>query len=159
MDNHTDFTTYLLTWRTYGSWLPGDERGWVDERRNGRGEPMHGSDVRLEAAARAKMKAAAVILGDGQRRLVDDAIRAVCSAKKWPLHAVNVRTSHVHVVVSSPTSGDRTQVALKAAATHLLRERDSMPPGDVLWSRGGSQRRLTREDALWAAVDYVRNRQ
>jgi hypothetical protein len=20
---------YFLTWTTYGSWLPGDERGWV----------------------------------------------------------------------------------------------------------------------------------
>lgn len=159
MEKDTDFTTYLLTWRTYGSWLPGDERGWVDERRNGRGEPMHGSDLRLEEAARAMMKAAPVILGDAQRRLVDNAIRAVCSAKEWPLHAINVRTNHVHVVVSSPTSGDRAQVALKAAATHLLRARGSMPPGDVLWSRGGSQRRLTHEEALWAAVDYVRNRQ
>ena len=23
---------YFLTWTTYGSWLPGDERNWVDKR-------------------------------------------------------------------------------------------------------------------------------
>jgi hypothetical protein len=22
---------YFLTWTTYGSWLPGDERGWVEK--------------------------------------------------------------------------------------------------------------------------------
>ena len=24
--------TYFLTWPTYGTWLPGDERGWVEYR-------------------------------------------------------------------------------------------------------------------------------
>ena len=23
---------YFLTWPTYGTWLPGDERGWVEYR-------------------------------------------------------------------------------------------------------------------------------
>ena len=120
---------------------------------------MHGADFRLESAAKSLMKAEPVVLDDAQRRLVDDAIRAVCAEKNWKIHAVNVRTNHVHVVLSSSASPERTRVALKAAATQALREHGSMPVGDVLWSRGGSQRRLAHEDAVWAAVDYVRNRQ
>ena len=23
---------YFLTWATYGTWLPGDERGWIEYR-------------------------------------------------------------------------------------------------------------------------------
>lgn len=151
-----DLTAFLITWRTYGTWLPGDERGWVDQRRNGRGEPTHPPDYRLENAAKGHMKAAAVMLDESQRRAVDEAIRFVCADKAWVLHAVNVRTNHVHVVLSSSGSPERTQVALKAAATRVLRQRVLMPPADVLWSRGGSQRRLPNQDSLMAAVDYVR---
>ena len=111
-----DLTAFLITWRTYGTWLPGDERGWVDERRNGRGEPTHGADYRLENAAKGQMKAARVILTDAQRQAVDDAVRAACTEKGWVLHAVNVRTNHVHVVVNTNSPPERTQVALKAAA-------------------------------------------
>ena len=25
---------YYFTWNTYGSWLPGDRRGWVRKRKN-----------------------------------------------------------------------------------------------------------------------------
>lgn len=155
----TDLNAFLLTWRTYGTWLPGDERGWVDEQRNGRGEPMHGADHRLESAARGQMKASPVILTDTQRRVVEDAVRAAGTEKGWGLHAINVRTNHVHVVLSTSSSPERTQVALKAAATKTLREGGLAPPNGVVWSRGGSQRGLTNEAALWAAVDYVRNRQ
>ncbi len=154
-----DLGAFLITWRTYGTWLPGDERGWVDRHRNGRGEPVHRADVRLEQAARGQMKAAPVTLTESQRRIIDDAVRVTCGEKAWILHAVNVRTNHVHVVVSTSTSPERTQVALKAAATRILREHGLMPSDDILWSRGGSQRRLLHEEALWAAVDYVRNRQ
>lgn len=154
-----DLTAFLITWRTYGTWLPGDERGWVDERRNGRGEPKHRADQRLENAAKGQMKAARVILTDAQRQAVDDAVRAACTEKGWVLHAVNVRTNHVHVVVNTNSPPERTQVALKAAATKMLTERGLAPPGGVVWSRGGSQRGLTNERALSVAVDYVRNRQ
>lgn len=30
---------YLLTWTTYGSWLHGDERGWVQSGQSGIQEP------------------------------------------------------------------------------------------------------------------------
>ena len=120
---------------------------------------MHAADPRLESAAKGQMRGAPVTLDEAQRRVVDSAVRALCDEKAWALHAINVRTNHVHVVVSSSSSAERTQVALKAAATKVLRERGLMPPDGVVWGRGGSQRRLSHEAALWAAVDYVRNRQ
>ena len=120
---------------------------------------MHGADHRLEIAAKGQMKAAPVTLTESQRKVVDDALRAVCAEKAWTLHAINVRTNHVHVVVSTDASPERTQLALKAGATRVLRERGLMPADDVVWARGGSQRRLPTESALWGAVDYVRNRQ
>jgi hypothetical protein len=40
---------YFLTWTTYGTWLPGDERGWVRYRR---GMQAPDSILKREAAAR-----------------------------------------------------------------------------------------------------------
>ena len=28
-----DPLAYFLTWSTYGTWLPGDERGWIEHER------------------------------------------------------------------------------------------------------------------------------
>jgi len=59
---------YFLTWRTYGTWLPGDERGWVGRDRNGYGEPINSPDYRLENAAKGQMNQAPVELTGHQRR-------------------------------------------------------------------------------------------
>jgi hypothetical protein len=40
---------YFLTWPTYGTWLPGDERGWVEYRR---GWQLPDPARKLEAEAR-----------------------------------------------------------------------------------------------------------
>ncbi len=40
---------FFLTWVTYGTWLPGDDRGWVEYQKGWKlPDPMR----RLEAAAR-----------------------------------------------------------------------------------------------------------
>ena len=44
-----DPIAFFLTWVTYGTWLPGDARGWVDYRRGWQpSDPV----LELEAAAR-----------------------------------------------------------------------------------------------------------
>lgn len=89
---------YFYTWTTYGTWLPGDGRGWFER---GRGLREPDGMRRLEAALR--MTEGAVTLDDDQRRVVTETITAHCDLRRWALHAVNCRSNHVHVVV---TAGD-----------------------------------------------------
>lgn len=56
---------YFLTWPTYGIWLPGDERGWV-ERRKGWQLP----DPIVKQEAEARMTEDACVLDFEQRELV-----------------------------------------------------------------------------------------
>lgn len=42
----------------------------------------------------------AITLDPQQRELVDDTIRCHCEIRHWSLHALNVRTNHVHVVIT-----------------------------------------------------------
>ena len=51
----------------------------------------------------------ALTLTDEQRRIIkEDTIAAHCRIRGWHLHAVNVRTQHVHVVVNAPGRTPKT---------------------------------------------------
>src|SRR5437667_5485845 len=74
---------YFLTWTTYGTWLPGDERGWVEKPGQFR-EPA----PQRQQAARQRMTEPALTLDVEQRRLVEDTIADHCRIRGWHLHAV-----------------------------------------------------------------------
>jgi REP element-mobilizing transposase RayT len=109
---------YYLTWTCYGTWLPGDERGWAEKPGEFR-EP----DAAREAAAREKMTETALVLDEEQRRLVEKTIAHHCQIRGWVLHAVNCRMRHVHAVVTAPNR-DPSDVMdqFKAWCTRRLKE-------------------------------------
>ncbi|GMV85833.1 MAG: hypothetical protein AMXMBFR80_16880 [Dehalococcoidia bacterium] len=156
---HPQHQALFLTWRTYGSWLPGDERGWVDAQRNGFGEPMNLPDVRLEGAARGQMGYVPLEFSDHQRLAVDLAIREACEFRGWKVVALNVRTNHVHLVVGADEQPAKVLNVLKARATTALRAGRMVAEHRPIWSRGGSRRVLWDAQALAAAVEYVLNGQ
>lgn len=151
---YSDPIAYFITWTTYGTWLSGDERGWVSEDEPGIQRP----DPELEAQMRAAMTEPPVTLDLGQRALVDAVIRRHCEIRKWTLHAVNVRSNHVHVVVTAPGVVPETvSDQFKAWGTRRLNER--LERKRKWWTEGGSTRWLNDEDGSWRAVRYVRDLQ
>jgi REP element-mobilizing transposase RayT len=145
---------YLLTWTTYGSWLPGDRRGWVDKRNAAWHVPFQEPDPCREVAARGRMKEPPVVLDRCQRQAVMRAISEVCRFRGWVLHAVSVRSNHVHVVLSPGDCPPKPVIAtLKAYATRALRK--TCPDEDRWWTEGGSGRFLNDERSFLAAVGYV----
>jgi len=111
-----DPVAYFITWTTYGTWLPGDERGWVK-----RGEwKAQQADRDLEQRARALMTDHVVILTPEQRTIVDSVIVDHCRIRGWQLHARNVRTNHVHVVVSALVDPKIIREQLKAWTSRRL---------------------------------------
>jgi len=154
---------YFLTWPTYGTWLPGDERGWVKWHR---GFQPPDAVKKLEAAAR--MAENACRLDRDERRLVETAIVACCGVRGWALHAVNCRSNHVHVVVTARVDPDTVREQLKAWCSRRLMEAAQNRGGSVSrdgsvrtnwWAERGSQRYLNDEDSLEAAILYVRDAQ
>ena len=146
---------FFLTWTTYGSWLPGDERGWVD----GRGG-MRVADPSRAFAARRSMKETAVLLTDRQRAAAEQAIAAHCCVRGWHLHAVQCRTQHVHVVVTAASaSPDEVLRQLKSWGTRALRQMDGVnsvgPARRRWWNESGSRRQVFREGDLAAVIAYV----
>jgi REP element-mobilizing transposase RayT len=155
-----DSIAFLLTWSTHGTWLPGDARGWVEYRHGFRlPDPM----LELECAARMTEDACRLALH--QRELVHKQVAETCEHKRWLVHAVNCRTNHVHVVLSSIAHPKTIREQLKAWCTRRLNEQQSkagIPEAERRsnwWAERGSIRWIFLESDLAAAIDYVLNQQ
>ena len=156
----SDLLGYFITIRTYGTWLHGDPRGSVDRHHNGYGTPRLPEDITREAADAARMNHDALVLTPQQRTVVDAAVRETCAHRRWHIHVLNVRTNHVHIVVTSPEhSAERVMTDLKAWATRKLRRARLVDPERTLWEHHGSSPHLYEVDELLSAINYVENLQ
>jgi REP element-mobilizing transposase RayT len=149
---------YLITCATYGTWLPGDERGWV-----GFSHGWQLPDPVLKLEATARMTEAACRLTPDEPTAVHEQIAETCRIRGWVLHAVNCRTNHVHVVVTARADPKTVREQLKAWCTRKLKKlRKIKNPNDVRekwWAERGSQRFIHNDAGLAAAVVYVRDGQ
>ena len=88
------------------------------------------------------------------------AIRETCAIRNWWLRAFNVRTNHLHIVVSAGLKKPELVLnAFKANATRQLRQGGLWPHSFSPWADKGSKRRLWNERSIEKAVDYVVNGQ
>jgi REP element-mobilizing transposase RayT len=124
MWNDTDIPlAYLITFRCYGRWLHGDPRGSVDREHNQYKTPYAAANENRYRHNRRLLKSQPVLLDAPRRASVETAIRDTCTHRRWILHAMNVRTNHVHVVVSIGAKKPKFALsALKANATRQMRQ-------------------------------------
>jgi REP element-mobilizing transposase RayT len=150
-----DPLAYFITWATYGTWLPGDERGWIEYRR---GWQLPDPARKLEAES--FLTEDACRLNASQREVVNGQVAETCAHRKWFLHAVNCRSNHMHVVLTAPQAPKVVRAQLKAWCTRRLKEH-ALGRGNAAcnrenwWAERGSQRFINDEDSLEAAILYV----
>ena len=157
MWNDTDVPlAHLITFRCYGTWLHGDSRGSIDRFHNRYRSPYIEPNNNWHRYNTAILESEPVTLDASRRRSVEAAILETCTDRKWQLHALNVRTNHVHTVVSiGLVKPALALVALKAKSTKRMRldgcwRRESSP-----WAAKGSKRSLWNERSVARAIDYV----
>jgi len=161
MDNHriktddnvpamSDPIAFFITWPTYGTWLPGDAKGWVEFKHGWKlPEPV----LELECASR--MTEDACKLDAIQRQIVESQVLETCQHRNWELHAVNCRSNHIHIVVSAfETNPKKIRADIKAWCTRRLKER-SMPDRKNWWAERGSIRWVWNQQSLATAVEYT----
>jgi REP element-mobilizing transposase RayT len=153
----SDPLAFLLTWTTYGTWLPGDERGWVK-----RGKGYQLPNPRRKQNAMRSMTESACRLDPEQRALVEKTITDHCEIRGWHLYAINCRTNHVHVVVAADMDPEDIGEQFRAWCTRKLNELQrsrSQPTRENWWTERGSGRHLDDEESLEWAILYVRDTQ
>jgi REP element-mobilizing transposase RayT len=151
---------YLITFRCYGTWLHGDERGSVDIFHNTYSTPLIAPNKHLNDFLSRKLKREPVSLKTKQRTVVEIAIRETCEIRNWKLLALNIRTNHVHLVVEvGSKNANQVLIAIKANATRQMREKDVWKSSETPWAEKGSKRWLWNEKNIESAIDYVVNGQ
>jgi REP element-mobilizing transposase RayT len=136
--------------------VDGDTRGSIDRFHNRYKSPYLPANDRRYNRSRRALKSRPQRLNSARRKRVDRAIREVCEHRRWLLYAHNVRTTHVHVVVSiGSVKPGRALNAFKAYATRRMRQDGNWRKPHSPWADKGSKRRLWNERSLALAIDYV----
>ena len=145
---------YFITFTTRGSWLHGDERG----SRSPEGKYIAPDPIQYKKD-QARRGIDAFILSLQNRECVDTALRNFCARQKpqaWTIHALNVRSNHIHIAVT--TKGipiDSVVKMLKIAATKQLRESGQIPPKYKPWTENSSTRYVFTQDELREVIHYI----
>jgi REP element-mobilizing transposase RayT len=163
---------YLLTFSTCGTLLPGSEKGWVDAQHSPlnlrhaekRGlilacSPMLPFNSKRQACWRAHLNEIPWILEPAARQITLGAMGSVCSHRQWIAHAIHIRTTHVHAVITGDAAPERMLSDFNAYATGALRRALPKMQRRRYWANHGSTRYLWNEVSFRAAIDYVLNGQ
>ena len=145
-----DWWTYFITWNTYGTWLPGDVRGWR-KRKSGQkiARPL------LAAWCKEQMRYPEVVLSEADRKTVKAAIHQHCEFRGWDVLAANPRSNHVHLVVVANAGPKTVRDQLKANCTRELRCQEIPLNVPQTWAKGGDTEILDTDEEISAAVAYV----
>ena len=140
---------YMLTWTTYGSWLQGDERGYVKEGR------VLSGDKGLVTLCEKLQKGPKVKLRSDEKDIARRAILDEAQRIGRTVEALAVCTNHVHLVLRySPEPIGRTVSRFKNVASAALRRHGRV--GRV-WTRGFDKRFCFDRDDLSRRIQYVSN--
>ena len=144
---------YLITFTSYGSRFHGDPDGSVDRSHNLWQAPMLEANPRRARFERHLLRDDPTTLSSLERQLVLESIQQHAARRGWTLHAVHVRSNHVHIVVESDLTPEKAMTQLKAYASRALNR--SGRRRRKRWSHHGSTVYLWDPRHVDAAVDYV----
>jgi hypothetical protein len=120
---------YHVDGHTYGTWLPGNPRGWreKDHKKHVPGDyknpPPAGSGEGLIEHSRRVMRQGPVHLNPAQRRIVGQALAEMMARLRNEPIAVSMDCVHYHILARFHDGDVRPQVGrAKKHAWHLLRE-------------------------------------
>ncbi|MGC8542077.1 MAG: transposase [Phycisphaerae bacterium] len=156
----------FLTWTTYGTWLPGDKRGYVSntlkpdgryETKNNRvSTPYDAESVATYAAAQAAQKYDAVWLTAAQAQVAAQALCAAAQDRDWQIVRAAIMSNHVHVLTTGcPNDAAMVLRIYKGVSSAKI----SAAHGKAVrwWTHGGSQRYLNDAAGIAAVERYIRD--
>lgn len=160
---------WLLTWTTYGTWLPGDARGSVTRIREATSNPRIEHDAfdtpytdpipALASSSAERLKGEPIRLTREQAIVIARQLEIVAKHRDWSLLAGSVMANHVHLVVAADEQMPAAKLlqSFKSYASRALNERWERPASATWWTESGSRRPLRGDKAVESACEYVRS--
>ncbi len=113
-------------------------------------------DPTLRQTERGARNHAPLLLDPATREIVESALREASDHRSWRIHAIAVRSNHVHIVVGAPgRTPESVMQQLKSRATVAIRSAGRAAPDQQPWTRHGSTKYLWKHEELAAAIEYV----
>ena len=140
---------YMLTWTTYGSWLPGDQRGYLKS-----GQIMPANPQVLKASKK-RQKLPTVKLNKHETRLVEQIIQDEAERIGHKILGLAVRSNHVHLLLLPYSESIEDAVGrYKSITTRALWKYGRK---GRIWTKGYDKRFCFSEKELAARIKYVKN--
>jgi len=140
---------YMVTWTTYGTWLQGDERGYV---KNGK---ILAQNDKLRSANRRQQKYSTVRFNSEQKQIVQNSIIKEAQRINHKMFAIAVCSNHVHLVAGiSEESIEQAVHRYKYSATLALRK---LGTDGKIWSKGFDKRFCFTDRELENKIKYVQS--
>lgn len=146
---------YLISFRCYGTWVHGDNRGSVDRKQNVYGTSKIAPNRRLQNSDAKQLRHPPQQLDARKRKVVENAVREVCEHRQYILRAINVRTNHVHTVVTAARKPEPILIAFQAYSTRALRKQRLISADVKPWARHGSTPYLWKQRDVEKGIEYV----
>ncbi len=159
-----DDPTWLLTWTTYGTWLPGDARGFVSrtptdagphEIFNSPAQPYSADQPELSESAKERMSGEPVHLDAQHATTAGDAFMEAATKHQIRLVAYAIMSDHVHVLCQASQEGPELLQLMKGVSSRRLGQAFPLANSPRWWTKSGSIRHLKPGDDPTAAIDYV----
>ncbi len=145
----------LVSSTTYGNWMPGDARGYVDEH-DDYGTPFNKPSPALERSARACMKDSPVLFDVEQAKTILERWRETVGELDGRLIVVAIMRNHFHFVAIFPAGITKAKLLqfFKGRASRALNQSFGKR---TWWTDSGSVRYSFDEAAFRARIEYVKN--
>ena len=154
---------YHCTTNTYGTWLPGDPRGWrtIHHRQHVEGDyhnpPPQGSQTSLHDAVRSSLKRDPVVLDDEAQSIVLRIALETLQRRSIPVAAAALDDHHLHIVMQTADDRPRHWLGLaKKTSSHTLKQHNLAPIGGV-WARRSLCTPIADQSHFDNAVRYVQD--
>jgi len=140
---------YMVTWTTYGSWLPGDKRGYVEN-----GQILPG-DKQILKRNRDRQKSPTVKLKARQKKIVQAVILAEAERIGHKIDALVVYANHVHLLARPHTeSMEKIVNRYKSITTRAMWEQGRE---GRIWTKGYDKRFCFSEEEIIRRIKYIQN--
>ena len=138
---------YMVTWTTYGTWLQGDERGYV---RQGKILPLNNI---IRTANLKLQKNKTVTLTGEEKEVVRKAILAESVKINQTIRALAVCSNHVHLV-AQPCNESIEEIVSRYKNIAMFALGKNGRKGRI-WTRSFDKRFCFSEDDLIGKIEYV----
>jgi hypothetical protein len=144
----SEMIAYMATWTTYGTWLPGDERGYVDNKGQ-----LQNADEKLFEKSKELQQSPIVKLNSSEKKIAKQTILDEARRIGHKIIILAVCSNHVHLL-AKPYQEPINKVIgrYKSLTTRTFWEYGRK---GKIWTRGFDKQFCFTEKELTARMIYI----